>query len=69
MEWPAFEWLHVDCLPDLIKLMCLLPQKEDNLRNRTTKVFLDFMDCFLLFYLMFQMLLCHEAAYATRKIL
>ncbi|XP_031397965.1 RAB11-binding protein RELCH isoform X2 [Punica granatum] len=39
-EWPAFEWLHVDCLPDLIKLMCFLPQKEDNLRNRTTKFLL-----------------------------
>lgn len=30
--------MHVDCLPDLIQLSCLLPQKEDNLRNRTTKV-------------------------------
>ncbi|KAK4765830.1 hypothetical protein SAY87_007472 [Trapa incisa] len=40
VEWPAFEWLHVDCFPDLIKLLCLLPQKEDNLRNRTTKFLL-----------------------------
>jgi len=38
VEWPAFEWMHVDCLPDLIQLACLLPQKEDSLRNRTTKV-------------------------------
>ncbi|XP_062150654.1 uncharacterized protein LOC133859309 [Alnus glutinosa] len=40
VEWPAFEWMHVDCFPDLIKLACLLPQKEDNLRNRTTKFLL-----------------------------
>ncbi|GKV50230.1 hypothetical protein SLEP1_g56942 [Rubroshorea leprosula] len=40
VEWPAFEWMHVDCLPDLIQLACLLPQKEDNLRNRTTKFLL-----------------------------
>ncbi|GLU10753.1 hypothetical protein SLE2022_275380 [Rubroshorea leprosula] len=40
VEWPAFEWLHVDCFPDLIQLACLLPQKEDNLRNRITKFLL-----------------------------
>ncbi|KAM3712453.1 hypothetical protein ACJW31_01G181600 [Castanea mollissima] len=40
VEWPAFEWMHVDCLPDLIQLACLLPQKEDSLRNRTTKFLL-----------------------------
>lgn len=40
VEWPGFEWMHVDCLPDLIQLSCLLPQKEDNLRNRTTKFLL-----------------------------
>ena len=38
IEWPAFEWIHVDCFPDLIQLACFLPQKEDNLRNRLTKV-------------------------------
>ena len=38
IEWPAFEWIHVDCFPDLIQLACFLPQKEDNLRNRITKV-------------------------------
>lgn len=40
VEWPEFEWMHVDCLPDLIQLACLLPQKEDSLRNRTTKFLL-----------------------------
>ncbi|KAH9739258.1 rab11-binding protein relch [Citrus sinensis] len=38
IEWPAFEWMHVDCFPGLIQLACLLPQKEDNLRNRITKI-------------------------------
>jgi hypothetical protein len=37
-EWPAFDWMHVDCFPDLIQLTCMLPQKEDSLRIRTTKV-------------------------------
>lgn len=41
MEWPSFEWLHIDCFPDLIQLACLLPQKEDHLRHRTTKVLLS----------------------------
>lgn len=40
VEWPAFEWMHGDCFPDLIQLACLLPQKEDSLRNRTTKFLL-----------------------------
>ncbi|XP_022133812.1 lisH domain and HEAT repeat-containing protein KIAA1468 homolog [Momordica charantia] len=40
IEWPAFEWIHVDCFPDLIQLACLLPQKEDNLRNRITRFLL-----------------------------
>uniref|UniRef100_A0A7N0UGV9 HEAT repeat-containing protein n=1 Tax=Kalanchoe fedtschenkoi TaxID=63787 RepID=A0A7N0UGV9_KALFE len=39
-EWPAFEWLHMDCFPDLIQLACLLPQKEDSLRTRITKFLL-----------------------------
>ncbi|KAF9683958.1 hypothetical protein SADUNF_Sadunf04G0068000 [Salix dunnii] len=39
-EWPAFDWMHVDCFPDLIQLACMLPQKEDNLRIRTTKFLL-----------------------------
>lgn len=33
--------MHVDCFSGLIQLACLLPQKEDNLRNRTTKVLLS----------------------------
>ncbi|GMP28336.1 hypothetical protein CsSME_00003928 [Camellia sinensis var. sinensis] len=40
VEWPAFEWLHIDCFPDLIQLASLLPQKEDNLRRRITKFLL-----------------------------
>ncbi|XP_010279364.1 PREDICTED: lisH domain and HEAT repeat-containing protein KIAA1468 homolog [Nelumbo nucifera] len=40
MEWPAFDWMHVDCFHGLIQLACLLPQKEDNLRNRITKYLL-----------------------------
>lgn len=33
-----FEWMHVDCFANLLQLACMLPQKEDHLRNRTTKV-------------------------------
>ncbi|TVT98278.1 hypothetical protein EJB05_56409 [Eragrostis curvula] len=40
-EWSAFEWMHTDCLPDLIKLACLLPAKEDNLRTIITKYLLE----------------------------
>ena len=38
VEWDAFEWIHVECFPNLIQLACLLPQKEDNLRSRISKV-------------------------------
>ncbi|XP_039054483.1 RAB11-binding protein RELCH-like [Hibiscus syriacus] len=40
VEWPAFEWMHVDCFSGLIQLACMLPQKEDSLRNRTTRFLL-----------------------------
>ncbi|KAI3451788.1 hypothetical protein Pfo_008453 [Paulownia fortunei] len=40
VEWPAFEWLHIECFPTLIQLSSLLPQKEDNLRNRVTRFLL-----------------------------
>ncbi|KAM2855194.1 hypothetical protein FF1_025540 [Malus domestica] len=40
VQLPAFEWLHVDCFPALIQLACLLPPKEDNLRNQITKFLL-----------------------------
>ncbi|CAO2208274.1 unnamed protein product [Urochloa humidicola] len=40
-EWSAFEWMHTDCLPDLIKLACFLPVKEDNLRTIITKYLLE----------------------------
>ncbi|XVF20742.1 hypothetical protein REPUB_Repub12eG0029200 [Reevesia pubescens] len=46
VEWAAFEWMHVDCFPGLLQLACLLPQKEDNLRNRTTKFLLAVSECF-----------------------
>lgn len=39
-EWSAFEWMHTECLPDLIKLACLLPAKEDSLRTAITKYLL-----------------------------
>ncbi|KAF7036424.1 hypothetical protein CFC21_047092 [Triticum aestivum] len=39
-EWSAFEWMHTECLPDLIKLACLLPAKEDSLRTVITKYLL-----------------------------
>lgn len=35
-----FEWMHVDCFANLLQLACMLPQKEDHLRNRITKVWL-----------------------------
>ncbi|KAL3527015.1 hypothetical protein ACH5RR_011671 [Cinchona calisaya] len=37
VEWPSFDWLHINCFPDLIQMASLLPQKEDTLRNRITK--------------------------------
>ncbi|KAG9450463.1 hypothetical protein H6P81_010428 [Aristolochia fimbriata] len=40
VDWPAFDWIHIDCLPSLIQLACFLPQKEDNLRHRITKFLL-----------------------------
>ncbi|KAK6125431.1 hypothetical protein DH2020_040825 [Rehmannia glutinosa] len=40
VEWPAFEWLHIECFPTLIQLSSLLPQKEDNIRNRITRFLL-----------------------------
>ncbi|KAK9038943.1 hypothetical protein V6N11_023784 [Hibiscus sabdariffa] len=46
VEWPAFEWVHVDCFSCLLQLACLLPQKEDKLRTRITKFLLDVSDCF-----------------------
>ncbi|GMH04326.1 hypothetical protein Nepgr_006165 [Nepenthes gracilis] len=40
VEWSAFEWMHMECFPVLIQLTCLLPQKEDSLKNRITKFLL-----------------------------
>lgn len=39
-EWPAFDWLHVDCLPSLLQLACMLPSREDSLRTRLSKLLL-----------------------------
>lgn len=51
VEWSAFEWMHIECLPHLIQLACVLPQKEDNLRNRIAKFLLavseQYGDCYL----------------------
>ncbi|KAL4322987.1 hypothetical protein AHAS_Ahas14G0265400 [Arachis hypogaea] len=41
VEWDAFEWMHVECFPNLIELACMLPQKEDNLRSRISKFLLS----------------------------
>ncbi|CAA2980874.1 lisH domain and HEAT repeat-containing KIAA1468 homolog [Olea europaea subsp. europaea] len=46
VEWPTFEWLHIECYPNLIRLASLLPQKEDNLRNRITKILLSITEQF-----------------------
>ncbi|MQL79844.1 hypothetical protein Taro_012293, partial [Colocasia esculenta] len=46
VEWPAFDWLHVDCFPDLIQLACLLPTREDNLRTHITKFLLATSEAF-----------------------
>lgn len=56
VDWPAFDWMHIDCLPDLIQLACLLPSKEDNLRTRITKYLLDVSDWFGEHYLVHIML-------------
>ncbi|MBA0605444.1 hypothetical protein Godav_018023 [Gossypium davidsonii] len=56
VEWPAFEWVHVDCFSGLLQLACLLPQKEDNLRNRITKFLLAVPECFGDSYLLHIML-------------
>ncbi|KAI4346926.1 hypothetical protein L6164_007789 [Bauhinia variegata] len=40
VEWASFEWMHLECFPNLIRLACLLPQKEDHLRNRISKFLL-----------------------------
>ncbi|WCJ25320.1 HEAT repeat-containing protein [Euphorbia peplus] len=56
IEWSAFEWTHVDCFPDLIHLACMLPQKEDYLRNKIRKFLLSvtelFGDCYLVHIMM-----------------
>ncbi|KAL8117968.1 hypothetical protein AgCh_015750 [Apium graveolens] len=46
VEWPTFELLHCDCFPTLIQLALLLPQKEDNLRSRITKLLLTVSELF-----------------------
>uniref|UniRef100_A0A2P2L9T0 LisH domain and HEAT repeat-containing protein KIAA1468 homolog n=2 Tax=Rhizophora mucronata TaxID=61149 RepID=A0A2P2L9T0_RHIMU len=56
VEWPAFEWMHADCFPDLIQLSCMLPQKEDSLRNRITKFLLAVSELFGNSYLVHIML-------------
>ncbi|EOA19937.1 hypothetical protein CARUB_v10000188mg [Capsella rubella] len=45
-EWPMFEWMHVDCFANLLQLACMLPQKEDHLRNRITKFLLAVSELF-----------------------
>ncbi|XP_028785524.1 RAB11-binding protein RELCH isoform X2 [Neltuma alba] len=40
VEWASFEWMHVECFPNLIQLACMLSHKEDNLRSRISKFLL-----------------------------
>lgn len=56
VEWPAFDWLHVDCLPVLLQLACMLPSREDSLRARLCKVLKSISNCFGSHYLSFIML-------------
>ena len=37
-EWPAFDWLPVDCLPTVIQLALMLPPTEERLRMRLCTV-------------------------------
>ncbi|KAI5073490.1 hypothetical protein GOP47_0011503 [Adiantum capillus-veneris] len=37
-EWSAFDWLHVDCLPLLLQVACMLSSREDSLRSRLSKL-------------------------------
>ncbi|KAK9111100.1 hypothetical protein Scep_018619 [Stephania cephalantha] len=46
VEWPIFDWMHINCFIGLIQLACLLPHKEDNLRHRLTKFLLAVSKCF-----------------------
>ncbi|ESQ41607.1 hypothetical protein EUTSA_v10012470mg [Eutrema salsugineum] len=50
-EWPMFEWMHIDCFANLLQLACMLPQKEDHLRNRITKFLLAVSERFGISYL------------------
>ncbi|KAK7340929.1 hypothetical protein VNO77_21647 [Canavalia gladiata] len=46
VEWDAFEWMHVECFPNLIQLACFLQQKEDNLRSQISKFLLSICERF-----------------------
>jgi hypothetical protein len=46
VEWPTFEWFHLECFPNLINLASMLTQKEDSLRNRITQVLLAISELF-----------------------
>ncbi|KAJ9562345.1 hypothetical protein OSB04_007505, partial [Centaurea solstitialis] len=40
VDWPIFEWLRDDCFSHLIRIVSLLPQKEDGLRRRISSFLL-----------------------------
>ncbi|EPS69268.1 hypothetical protein M569_05497, partial [Genlisea aurea] len=46
VDWPAFEWLHVECFPTLIQLSSMLPRKEDGLRNCIVRFLRSVVDYF-----------------------
>eukprot|EP00897_Mesotaenium_endlicherianum_P010297 jgi/Mesen1/9296/ME000060S08737 len=37
VDWPAFDWLPMDCLPTLLQLACMLQPREEALRSRLCK--------------------------------
>ncbi|XP_078428527.1 HEAT repeat-containing protein isoform X2 [Wolffia australiana] len=45
-DWPSLDWLHAECVPDLIRLSCFLPTREDHLRAHIRKFLLGLADSF-----------------------
>ncbi|CAI7879351.1 unnamed protein product [Closterium sp. NIES-54] len=52
VDWPAFDWMPMDCLPTLVQLALMLPPKEERLRVRICTLLLTVSKLFGRFYLM-----------------
>ncbi|GJP86624.1 hypothetical protein CLOP_g16625 [Closterium sp. NIES-67] len=52
VDWPAFDWMPMDCLPTLVQLALMLPPKEERLRIRICTLLLTVSKLFGRFYLM-----------------